>query len=287
MWNTWWPYHRTQLDDIAAVQELVRQSSTPFSAELGVARARGELAATRQLRDQLLNALDAAQPSVLELLEGYESLPRKLKDLRLAAGPIGRSASFDRLLLLLFAHPAWEVRADASAVAATVASSRPETVRLIADWIDHSDYRVRYAAIEAAYRMRYRDNGALFEQAVRRRAGDEQSWVRGIAADCLAEWIGEGEQEHAERLERLRPQVIRFLHDSDMWPLESMVAMIRQLREEGVPVLDILGAPIGGLLGRIPEWYTLERAELQPKLDALLRPDAGAVKGFGSQKADA
>jgi hypothetical protein len=180
----------------------------------------------------------------------------------------------DRLLLLLFAHPAWEVRAGASTVAATVVSGRPEAEQLIADWIDHADYRVRYAAIEAAYRIRHR-NAALFEEAVRRRAGDKEAWVRGITADCLAEWIvREGEQGHAERLERFKPEVIQLLHDPDMWPLESMQYVVRRLRDEGVDVLAMPGTRIGGLLGQVPQWDTLERSRLQPALDNLRRGKA-------------
>lgn len=106
-----------------------------------------------------------------------------------------------------------------------------------------------------------------------RRADDEQAWVRGIVADCLAEWVvRESDQGHAQRLERFKPEVMRLLHDSDMWPLESMLHLVRRLRDRDVDVLALLGTPIGGLLGRVPRWDTLDRSELQPALDALLRP---------------
>jgi hypothetical protein len=81
-------------------------------------------------------------------------------------------------------------------------------------------YRVRYTAIEAVYHLRYRNQAALLEQAVRRRAGDEQAWVRGIVADCLAERIlREGEQDDAERLQQFKPEVVKLLNDNDVWPL--------------------------------------------------------------------
>lgn len=273
MWKAPWPYHRTQLVDIAAVQELLRNSSTPFSAEVEVARAREELAATLRLREELLELpAITADPILGNLLRNYEKLPRKLTDIPVAEGPIRRSAAMDRLLLLLFAHPAWEVRAGASKVAASVAGGRPEVEQLISQWLDHADYRVRYAAVEAAYHLRYRNQAALFEHAVRRRAGDEQSWVRGIVADCLAEWIlREGEQDYAERVQRFKSEAVELLNYNDVWPLEAMQLVVRRLREHDIDVMALLGKPIGGLLGQIPQWDTLDRAELEPALDALLR----------------
>ncbi len=274
LWNTRWPYHRTQLDDIAAVQELVRKSQTPFSAEPGVARAREELAATLESRDRLLaSPAIEAEPVLRDLLRNYERLPRKLGSLPAVAQPLRRNALMDQLLLLLFAHPAWEVRAGASTIAEAIAGGHPEVALLIARWIDHPDYRVRYSAIETAYRIRHQDDTGLFERAVHGHASDEQAWVRGIVADCLAEWVvREGKRDHAQRLERFKVEVKQLLHDTDMWPLESMVYVVRQLREEGVNVLASLSEPVGGLLAHVPGWDTLERSRLQPALDALLRP---------------
>jgi hypothetical protein len=279
LWNSWWPYHRTQLYDIAAVQELMRRSPTSFSAEPAVARARDELAATLRLRDELLAIpAVAAEPVLRNLLSSYERLPRKLNDLPRAAGPVRRSPVLDRLLLLLFAHPAWEVRGGASALPAAVAGSRPEATKLVAGWVDHPDYRVRYTAVEAAYRLRHHDNAALFEQAVRRRAVDEEAWVRGIVADCLVEWIvREGDHADTECLERFKHEVATLIHDADMWPLESMAYMVRSLRNEGVDVLARIDKPVGGLLGRVPGWERLDRPELQPALNSLLRPGPRTV----------
>jgi hypothetical protein len=56
-----------------------------------------------------------------------------------------------------------------------------------------------------------------------------------------------------------------------MWPLESMVALVRGVREAGVDAVDILGAPVGGLLAQVPGWDGMERAELHSALDAIVR----------------
>jgi hypothetical protein len=272
LWSTPWPYHRTQLNDIAAVQEVVRRSPTPFSAEPGVQGACGEIAATLRSRDELIaSPAITAEPALRDLLRNYERLPRRLHDLPRATQEIRRSGDIDRVLLALFAHPAWEVRAGISSVAASIAGGRPEIAQRIAGWIEHPNYRVRYSAIEAAYRMRHQDDAALFETAVRRHAGDEQAWIRGIVADCLSEWITrDGTRWPTERLARFAPEMTRLLHDTDMWPLEAMAFLARRLREEGVGLLTILATPIGGLLGRVPGWEKLERPALQTALNTIV-----------------
>lgn len=164
------------------------------------------------------------------------------------------------------------MRAGISSVAAAIAGGRPEIVRRIAEWIDHPDYRVRYAAIEAAYRMRHRDDSALFAGAVRRHSSDGQAWVRGIVADCLAEWITrDGTRRQSERLDQFAFEVTSLLHDSDMWPLEAMAFLARRLRQEGVDLMARLGAPPGGLLSRVPGWEALDRSALQAALDKVVR----------------
>jgi hypothetical protein len=164
------------------------------------------------------------------------------------------------------------VRNEASTIAATIAESRSEVAVLIKVWMDHPDYRMRYSAIDAAYRVGHEDNAALFELAVHRHANDDQAWVRGIVADYLAEWVVSGGKEgYTRRLKPFKNEVISLLHDCDMWARESMVYLVRQLRKEGVDVFTSLGEPIGGLLGRVAGWETLERPELQSALDALKR----------------
>jgi hypothetical protein len=274
LWTAYWPYHRAQLTDMAAVQELVRKCPSPFSVEPGVARARREIAATFQSCDELLSS-DAIRgvPDLHGLLREYARLPLKLSELepQLIVPALRRSDAMDRILLVLFSHPAWEVRGAAATIAATLSHRRPEVRALVADWIDHADYRVRYAAIETAYGMRHQDH-SLFERAMRSRAGDEHPWVRGLVADCICEWVAkEGRQGHVGRLKQFAPEVIRLLHEKDMWPFESIRSMFRQLRAEGVNALASLGAPIGGLLAAVPNWDVMERAEFHAALDAIVQ----------------
>jgi hypothetical protein len=102
LWDTPWPYHRTQLDDIAAIQELVRKSPTPYSSEPGVACARDELAATLGIREELMASTEiGAAPILQSLLQDYERLPWKLRDIPLAAQPIRRSAHLEAGLKLI------------------------------------------------------------------------------------------------------------------------------------------------------------------------------------------
>jgi len=176
-----------------------------------------------------------------------------------------RSALMDRFLLLLFAHPAWEIRSNASKLAAAVAVSRPKIFNLVDEWIDHSDYRVRYAAIETTYLLRHR-NPELFERAILDHAADPESWVRGIVAECLSEWIV---REDEAKLFQFQRQLLHFLDDEDMWPLEAMAYLFRTLHQKGNDVLKTWDVPLKGKLARVPERYTMERARFQQTLDQL------------------
>jgi hypothetical protein len=84
--------------------------------------------------------------------------------------------------------------------------------------------------------------------------------------------IREGDHAHAERFERFKHEVATLVHEADMWPLESMAYLVLSLRDEGVDVLARIDIPVGGLLGRVPGWERLDRPELQPALNSLLRP---------------
>jgi hypothetical protein len=84
--------------------------------------------------------------------------------------------------------------------------------------------------------------------------------------------LREVEPRSLERLRRLKQEIIALLHDTDLWPLEAMQSAVRGLRDHGMDVLSLLGTRVSGLLGRGPQWDTLGRPELEPALDALVRP---------------
>lgn len=277
-----WPYHRTQTDDLAAVQALVRSDTALAAFIPAIAKAYNELRMTFGLRDALSgSAWLQEEPLLRSLVNGYEELPATLDLIRRAGGRLHQCSHWAAVLRVLFGHPSWEVRAPASVVAASLYHSQPELAAQVEGWISDPDWRVRYAAIECAYHLAAHDEGALFARAIQLGAHDPQSWVRGITADCLAEWIvwvvNDNSESQRPLVKRFSPQIWGLLHDTDMWVLESMVYLVRHLASAGVDALPQLGGNVGGLLGQIPGWNAMERWQLQPALDALVQRAAAEL----------
>ena len=265
-----WPYHQAQFEDVIAAQVVLRGDESELAMFPGVLRAVRELEDTETLRRALESAPGVAQDERLAALVGeYYALPTKLETIAQAEPSLSKSVDLLRLARLLFAHPSWEVRATAGVVIGGLWRGREELDRFLRDCLGDPNWKIRYAALDAVYSVRTSDGGHLFEEAVRRTAVDPHSWVRGLSADCLRDWIVKSDTERrATRLETFKTELVSLLNDIDMWPLEGAQLALRQLREAGTDVGWFIASARGGMLGHIDGWDGMSREALQNALDA-------------------
>lgn len=268
-WEPVWPYHRVQIDDAVAVQILVSGTARADAAlRAGVAQSVKEIKATLDLRGALEQSREvAADERLVRLVSGYHELPLHLGSIRAAEPALRASRELLRLARLLFAHPSWEVRAAAGVVVGGLWAHRNELDVFIRQCLRDPDWRIRYAAMGASDAVRGADGGKLLEEALHLHAVDSHPWIRGLAADCLRDWIV-GSGVDTSRLARFENELKALLCDDDIWPLVEAQMTVPRLKRARVDVQAYIEAAGRSRLGRIPGWTEMNASEIQAALDA-------------------
>jgi len=276
LWDSPWPYHQTQVEDIVATQCLTQKlEASRFAGHPGVLRALRELEETEALRRDLITsrAVDGEE-NLRQLVAGYYELPTKLEAVRDAQSALGRSPATPQIARLLFAHPSWEVREAAGVALGNLWNFRKDLEGFLRSCVQDPNWRVRYATLEAAHALIGADGGRLFEEVLHRHALDSNSWVRGLCAGYLGSWIARCEaNSRRDRLARFQNEIRTLVCDSDFWPLMDMQWYLRALTTTDVDIMPFVDAARSGLLGRIQGWLTMSREDIHHALDGAVRQE--------------
>lgn len=284
-WAPLWEYNRVLVEDILAAEAFAQGiKMLPDDVPEAIRRTHHFLLAIEGDRLKLLGSEEVkGDPSLYSLLESYYQLPSQLEKVRAAEDVIAKAMSFRPIMKLLLTNPYWEVRETAGSLAMTLAESRPEVLDLIAELLEDSNWRSQYAAMDLAEGVAHLDHDRSFFQAVGLLRDHPHSWLRGVGANCLVNWILRSNTEQPmARLRKVDSAVETLLRDEDAWALQEMHRLFHGLHVSGVNIAAYPFKEISPLLRNHPQWYQIGRNDFRrlletekPKQAAQNRVEAG------------
>lgn len=270
-WRPLWSYNRLDIVDLDAAWHFVRQEPLPPSLEQNeeVRTAYGHMQEVEQDRQRLLNDPEVQRlPAVLDLLDAFYRLTLERHLIRAAEAELERLTPhmLERVMRVLFAHPLWDITENAGTVLSSIAERDLEKLGLIGRLMQDRYWRVRYAAIEAAFGSRLFNDHVLFSQAVRDNYSHANPRVRGLCSENLTAWIVNSPlEERPALMERFAEPIHHWVHDlglQDCWLLDHMHHLFSELRQTpGFDCARLLEGVRSPLLQESPPWYTLPRPE--------------------------
>ena len=287
-WEPVWPYNRLDVDDLTAAGFFIPGRPLPPGQPTSIRRAFEALADTeRRLRDVQRRSEVQEAESLRRLFASFYALPTRMELIRAAEADLGglldrAPALLEQAVAVLFSHLLWDVTENAASVLSSLAESRPPALAVIRRLVGHSFWRVRYAAVEAAFAVRYLDQHAAFADAVRRCYRDDNSRVHGLCAENLMAWIVYSPPaEHAGLVGRFGAEIGHWVrHGADCWLLEHIYHLFRGLKaarpESGYDFVPLLAAGTSPLLRGNPPFYDLDRATFLARIEERRREQLAA-----------
>ncbi len=266
-------YTRTLVADVHAALRF-RGCATKATPTIE-SEAQAALAAWRQAdadRRRLLEdvAIQAHAPLV-ELLKNYFDLTMKRELLR-ECEPVLRGAPervVSDVLGVLFSNPYWDVREMAAGVLAAIADDHPALRSWAEASLNHADWHVRYAALDAVYFWRADDQAMALGRAFAVTSRDDCAWIRGLCGNLLHLWLGDEPADTRGRAMQQKEVIRRLTRDLDTWPLYGVRDLFARLKDDGVDFAGFLDPDLSPFLRMIPDWWTIPRYKFLRALDAV------------------
>ncbi len=281
-WEPVWDYHRLDVCDLTAAGYFLRDGDNSLPETVrdeAVRRAYADLERTARLRAGLLVSSPVRDVAVLrELFEGYGTRATDRDRIRAAEDDLGRllrTPALAEAMRVLFAHPLWDVGEAAASVLSSFAEAEPQAEEIIRELRQDEYWRVRYAAVEAAFAVRFLDQHRLFREAVHACYRDANCRVRGLCAENLMAWLVYSRPpEHRALVEEFKEEILYWVRwGDDCWLLEHVYHLFKALTERagesGYDCEELLASGVSPLLGEPGErrFYELTRAEFLQRIE--------------------
>ncbi len=295
-----WPYLRTDIDDIQALQLDEASRDAAVKQGGGLARAITDHRAADALRQRLLADpffADPAHAPLARLLQGYGEQVQHIDELDRWVTVLGKAYDGERAALVvdylkaLMCHPLWNMIESVSTLVRKLIARNsarwPLIDRLVK--VEECNWRVRYGVVDAAFNTGYLDDFQCFRRQLLNSYRYGHCRVRGLCADDLLGWVRLSSA--SQRAQILADpdivNVVRFwvAEGDDFWVLEYvylLLRFVRERREAGETGLDLQALMADGvsryLAGERP-FYECEHHELLDRMEAVRRGEPAADNG--------
>lgn len=269
-WRPHWDYNQTQLDDIFAAMLWNNKSVQGNHAHAQVSEARDCFLETEKIRVRLLqSAEDVPLPSALTLLlDAPHKISVDLEQIQECRTAFESSPQIELFARYLLAHASWEVREAAASVFSSLPSLQPQIPKLINQYAAHSDWRLRYSAVNLAYFFRGRDAAESFLWTARKLHADAEAWVRGICAYTVTHWLrSTPPQLINDQLKAVSDMIWAMAHDSDIWALEEVRSLFEFLIHSNVNLDHAVGGTKDDRVEEVLSWVEMPEMEFYRMID--------------------